>query len=74
MTERAYTVAEIQALRSAVKMKWLYGSYSPNFQQGSGMSRSYMESDKYKAVEEITRTHMLAGHTAEDLYASERQK
>jgi hypothetical protein len=68
VTERAYTVAEIDALRQAVETKWLFGTYS----QGSGMrmSRQYMEQDKVKAVEEILRTHMLAGHTAEDLYAS----
>ena len=69
MTKRAYTVREVDALRMAVENKWLYGRYNP---YQSGFSRSYMEQDKSKAVEELVRTHMLAGHTAEDLYASER--
>ena len=71
MTERAYTVSEINALRRAVENKWLFGSYNPQH-TGMSMSRSYMEADKITAVEVITQTHMLAGHTAEDLYASER--
>ena len=72
MTERAYTVAELDALRRAVETKWLWGSYCPQWSGTTGMSRSYNEQDKAKSVEELVRTHMLAGHTAEDLYASER--
>lgn len=68
MSERAYTVSEIEALRQAVDTKWLFGSYSP---KGMSMSRSYMADEKTYAVEQIMRTHMLAGHTAQDLYASE---
>lgn len=67
--ERAYTVSEIDALRQAVENKWLYGSYSLS---GGGSSRSYYEAEKTRCVEELVRTHMLAGHTAEDLYATER--
>lgn len=67
--ERTYTVAEVDALRHVVNNKWLFGSY-----QGfsSGMSRTYKEAERVACVEEMVRTHMLAGHTAEDLYASER--
>lgn len=83
MGERSYTVAEIEALRRAVENKWLWGSYRPKFGAPTsmsdggcytvfaGMSRTYRERDKLEAVEQITRTHMLAGHTAADLYASE---
>jgi hypothetical protein len=63
-------VKELDALRFAVEMKWLFGRYNP---PNSGCSRQYSGSEKSKAVEEMVRTHMLAGHIAEDLYASERQ-
>jgi len=68
MTERSYTVAEIDALRRAVETKWLFGSYTGH----TGSSRCYYENEKVRAVEELVRTHMLAGHTADDLYASEK--
>ena len=65
--ERAYTVREVDALRSACESKWLFGSY----RWRSGASRPYKQEEKTSCVEEMVRTHMLAGHTAEDLYASE---
>ena len=75
MSERAYTVKELQALRRAVEDKWLFGSYNPDCSRPGGrISRSYMETEKIQAVEQLVRTHMLAGHTAADLYDSERQK
>lgn len=61
---RAYTVPEIDDLRRVVENKWLFGSYGGS---GGGLSRPYQETDKVKAVEEMVRTHMLAGHTADDL-------
>lgn len=70
MTERAYTVAEIDALRRAIENKYLYGKY--NLQQTAGCSRSYREEEKTSCVEQLVRTFMLVGHTAEDLYASEQ--
>lgn len=70
MTEKKYSVSELDALRIAVEHKWLWGTY--NFSAKQGFSRSYREEEKAKAVEELVRTHMLAGHTAEDLYASEQ--
>lgn len=69
---RAYTVFELDALRGVVEHKWLFGRYKHPPQEGmTYLSRSYKEEDKVKAVEEIVRTHMLAGHTAEMLLASE---
>ena len=65
--ERTYTVREVDALRSACESKWLFSSYRGR----SGASRAYKEDEKTRCVEEIVRTHMQAGHTAEDLYASE---
>jgi hypothetical protein len=65
---RAYTVQEIDALRRACECKYMWGSYAPTF--SSGTSRCYREEEKAKVVEEQVRTHMLAGHTAEDLINS----
>jgi hypothetical protein len=65
---RAYTVQELDALRTLVERKYLYGTYG---MPPRGMSRSYREDEKAKTVEEMVRTHMLAGHTAGDLLASE---
>lgn len=73
MGERAYTVSEINDLRQVVETKWLWGSYNLS-QHSGGMSRSFNENERAKAVEEMVRTHMLAGHTAADLLASERRK
>lgn len=70
MTERSYTVHEVDDLRRAVDNKYLYGSYTPT--QNSGFSRSYRDDEKARVVEELVRTAMLAGHTADDLYASEK--
>lgn len=70
MTERSYTISELDALRQAVDTKWLFGTYYPPLSGGS--SRSYFEHERTKAVEELVRTHMLAGHTANDLYDSEQ--
>lgn len=67
--ERAYTVSEIEALREACDNKWLYGRFTLS---QSGSSRSYLEDEKTRCVEELVRTYMLAGHVAADLYASER--
>lgn len=68
---RKYSVQELDALRSVVESKWLFGMYdTSNF---SGFGRSYGEGEKEKAVEEMVRTHMLAGHTAEDLIASQQE-
>jgi hypothetical protein len=69
--ERAYTVHELDALRAAVEHKWLFGTYnSPG--RGAFAGRSFREDQKAASVEAIVRTHMLAGHTAADLYASEK--
>lgn len=73
MSDRAYTVAEIDDLRQACERKWLYGCYRLPTGAGRG-SRCYLEQERAVAVEEMVRTHMVAGHTAEDLYASEDPK
>jgi len=73
MVEKTYTVKEIDALKRVHENKYLYGRYSPVFSSG-GFSRSYMAAEKDSYVEGATRTSMMAGHTAEDLIASEQSK
>lgn len=73
MTERAYTVQEIDALRQAVDNKYLFGRYrGPAESEDCTNSRPFMEKDRVLTVEQRVRTHMLAGHTAADLLESER--
>lgn len=68
--ERAYTVSEINDLRQAVENKYLYGAYRGARFVGHN-PQTYFEPRKTTIVEEQVRTHMLAGHTAEDLLATE---
>lgn len=75
MSERAYTVQEIDRLRDCVRNRYLWGRFSgssQNFSPYSGMSRSYREDEMAKAVEAEVRTWMHAGKTAADLLASEK--
>ena len=70
MVDRKYSVQEIEKLRRAVDNQYLYGRYrGPSL--GRCWSWPYNEAEKAKIVEERVRTHLLAGHTAEDLLASE---
>lgn len=72
MSERAYTVVELDELRAVVERKWLWGSYrGPLADDGS---RAYYPHEKTIEVEELVRTHMLAGHTAADLISSELER
>lgn len=69
MSERAYTVTELDALRRACEMRWLYGT---THLDKARMSRSFQAGEKDQGVEQLVRTHMLAGHTAEDLYTADK--
>ena len=68
--DRAYTVAEIDALRRACELRYLYGTTRTT--NLSGASRSYREDEKIKAVEEMVRTYMLAGKVAQDIYDADK--
>ncbi len=57
---RAYTVQEIDALRLAVEVRFR-----------KRLSGLWTQQEIEKQTEDRVRTHMLAGHTAEDLLASE---
>lgn len=70
MAERSYTVKEIDDLRRACDRRWLWGSSVA----AGGASRAYREEVRVKAVEEILRTHMLAGHIAEDILEEDRRR
>lgn len=74
MPERAYTVTELDALRQVVEHKWLFGRYTPYATRPGEITlggRWWKAEEKILSVEAMVRTHMLAGHTAEDLLASE---
>lgn len=68
MAERAYTVKEIDALRRACEQRWLFGTTSHS---GSRTSGSYRQEEKDAGVEQLVRTYMLAGLTADDIYAAD---
>lgn len=61
---KKYTIDEIDKLRDLCENKYLYGLYRP---QQTGGCIPYYEADKIKAVEEMTRTLMLAGIKPEDI-------
>lgn len=68
---RKYSVHEINELRQCLEHKYLFGWYFPPRGVG-GVSKSYNENTMAAVVESRLQTHMLAGHTAEDLMESER--
>ncbi len=68
MSERSYTVEEIDTMRRAVEHRWLYGtSIYSGLGGGVSASRAYIESEKVRCVEEILRTYMLAGIEPEEV-------
>lgn len=72
MVERSYTVQEIDALRRVHKDKLVCGRYSGPVGDLSA-SWGFNPQEMEKQAEDRVRTSMLAGHTAEDLLASERE-
>jgi hypothetical protein len=75
MTDRAYTVKDIDALRGVIEQKLDWGYYTGPHREdgvtGSICGAMWRQGERTQAVEEHVRTHMLAGHTAADLLASE---
>lgn len=69
MTERSYKVAEIDQLRLVCEEKLIWGNYHGGFCGQSSSAGTWVE--RVVAVEAMVRTHMMAGHTAEDLLASQ---
>lgn len=68
---RVYTPLELDDLRRVVSAKWLYGRYQP---RPGIRSRPHGIAELAVSVEEMVRTHMMAGHTADMLVASELPK
>jgi hypothetical protein len=66
---REYSPHEVDALRAAVKNKFWWGRYGGPV--GDATSRVSNERDSASVIEEQIRTHMFAGHTAENLTASD---
>ncbi len=72
MSERAYTVAEIDDLRRVLRERYMWGTCAPF--EGSRISRSYQAAEMILEVEEQTRTAMLAGLTADDFRKADRER
>lgn len=70
--ERGYTVKELDALRRAITNRFYTGTYSNQTRMPYGQS-GYSLAEQTTYIEELVRAHMLAGHTAEDLIASEQE-
>lgn len=78
--ERSYTIKELDALRAAVRERYRVGQEFRNFGNTSGwVQPAYVSGDPRAAAdsaartsqtEELVRTHMLAGHSAEDVRAA----
>lgn len=69
MNERACTVSEIDALRSAVKTRWMFGT---TMLPKHAVSATYNATEMGIEVEQRVRTYMAAGITADDIYAEDR--
>ncbi len=67
MTDRAYTVVEIDRMRYAVDHVYMLGYRVNEAPPQSGVSRSYDEPGRTTCVEELLRTYMLAGIGPEEL-------
>ena len=72
MNERCYTVKEIDELRRALEQRWLFGtSIDTGFPR---TSRGFRRSEMTVCVEELVRTHMMAGHVALDIYDADKRR
>jgi hypothetical protein len=72
MLERSYTVSEVDALRTALEKRFLFGSCAPNHKGRSSLS--YTEEEMAEVVEHRLRTHMIAGHVAQNLIDEDVRK
>ena len=65
---RSYTLSEIDELRQLCRMKAIWGNFFPYGQA----SASYRETDVVVRTEEMLRTYMMAGITADDIHKQAR--
>lgn len=71
MTERAYTVKEIDDLLKVCERRWLWGTSALG--SSPRMSRGYSAGEKEKGAHEMARTFMLAGLTADDIITEDER-
>lgn len=73
--ERAYTVKEIDSLRKVCEDRLRYGSSVrdkwPWQSNGNGRICLSLRSPSKREIEEVVRTYMLAGITADDILAED---
>ncbi len=67
MTDRSYSLVEIDQMRALIDNKYLYGAFRPHFSEAGIGSRAFYEEEKTACVEEQLRTHMVAGLGPDDL-------
>lgn len=67
MTDRSYSLSEIDEMRHKISNKYLYGAFQPVFSERGTSSYSYTEAEKATCVEQELRTYMLAGLGPDDL-------
>ena len=72
MSEHAYTVKELDELRTCVYHRVLFGTCV--FGSKSHCSRSFSPGEAEGVTEKRLRTHMLAGHVAQDLINADTLK
>jgi len=70
MIERAYTVKEIDELRSVCLHKVEWGTYRSDLGFGQTSGR-FVRGNEHQRSEDLVRTYMMAGLTSGDLLASE---
>lgn len=68
MSDRKYSVGELDDLRNAIRSKYKIPVIIRCSVNGSMHIDYAKEMFVINQIEEYLRTHMLAGHTAEDLY------
>ena len=75
MSERRYTVREIDELREVCDMRYMWGTTVPGFDPTGGIhhSRTYRETERVTAVEQMIRTYMLAGITAKQIREEDKR-
>lgn len=67
MITKQYSVEAIDAMRSLCRNKILFGAYVP---KSNMISKAYVENELFFQIEEMVRTHMMAGNTPDDLRES----
>ena len=75
VSERRYTVKEIDELREVCDMRYVWGTTVLGFDPTGGIhhSRTYREIERVTAVEQMIRTYMMAGITAKQIREEDKR-